>query len=112
MLAHSDNGLWAVSDGMGGHAAGDVASALVVDALKAVAAGGDAHRLMQAAQTALAAEKLNLAGGLWIITERAVATEPGEPVDPAQAALWGLGRTIIAEQPTLRCRLEIGRAHV
>jgi serine/threonine protein phosphatase PrpC len=54
VLAHSDNGLWAVSDGMGGHAAGDVASALVVDALKAVAAGGDAHRLMQAAQTALA----------------------------------------------------------
>jgi len=46
-----------------------------------------------------------LSGGLWILTERAVATEPGEPVDPAQAALWGFGRTVIAEQPTLRCRL-------
>jgi NADPH:quinone reductase-like Zn-dependent oxidoreductase/acyl carrier protein len=34
-----------------------------------------------------------------------VATEPGEPVNPVNAALWGLGRTIIAEQPTLRCRL-------
>ncbi|MGB8407608.1 MAG: SDR family NAD(P)-dependent oxidoreductase, partial [Mycobacterium sp.] len=61
--------------------------------------------LLDAAHTALAQEKLSLPGGLWIITERAVATEPGEPVDPVQAALWGLGRTIIAEQPTLRCRL-------
>ncbi|MCB1290721.1 type I polyketide synthase [Mycolicibacterium sp.] len=61
--------------------------------------------LLAAAQTALAAEKPNLTGGLWIVTERAVATEPGEPVDPVNAALWGAGRTIIAEQPTLRCRL-------
>ena len=61
--------------------------------------------LLGAAQTALAEEKRNLPGGLWIITEQAVATEPGEPVDPVHAALWGLGRTIIAEQPTLRCRL-------
>ena len=61
--------------------------------------------LLAAAQTALAQEKLNLPGGLWILTERAVATEPGEPVDPVQAALWGIGRTIVAEQPTLRCRL-------
>jgi acyl transferase domain-containing protein len=61
--------------------------------------------LLAAAQTALAQEKLNLPGGLWILTERAVSTEPGEPVDPVQAALWGVGRTIVAEQPTLRCRL-------
>ncbi len=61
--------------------------------------------LLGAVHAALAEERLNLAGGLWILTERAVATEPGEPVDPVQAALWGLGRTIIAEQPTLRCRL-------
>ncbi|MBU3749889.1 MAG: SDR family NAD(P)-dependent oxidoreductase, partial [Mycobacterium sp.] len=61
--------------------------------------------VLGAAQTALAQEKLNLAGGLWIITDHAVATEPGEPVNPVNAALWGLGRTIIAEQPTLRCRL-------
>ncbi|WP_299556586.1 type I polyketide synthase [uncultured Mycolicibacterium sp.] len=45
------------------------------------------------------------AGGLWIVTERAVACESGEPVDPAQAALWGLGRTAVLEDPTLRCRL-------
>ncbi|TGD89817.1 SDR family NAD(P)-dependent oxidoreductase [Mycolicibacterium sp. CH28] len=61
--------------------------------------------LLGAAQTALAQEKSTLAGGLWIVTDHAVATEPGEPVDPVQAALWGLGRTIVAEQPTLRCRL-------
>nr|WP_239005050.1 SDR family NAD(P)-dependent oxidoreductase [Mycolicibacterium sp. CBMA 360] len=61
--------------------------------------------VLSAMQTALASEKLNLTGGLWIVTERAVATEPGEPVDPVQAALWGLGRTVINEQPTLRLRL-------
>ena len=61
--------------------------------------------LLGAVHAALAEDKLNLTGGLWIITEGGVATEPGEAVDPVQAALWGLGRTIIAEQPTLRCRL-------
>ncbi|QLL05858.1 type I polyketide synthase [Mycobacterium vicinigordonae] len=53
----------------------------------------------------LADDTLKLPGGLWIVTERAVAAEPGELVDPVQAALWGLGRTIINEQPILRCRL-------
>ena len=65
--------------------------------------------MLGAAQTALAPEfagdKRNLPGGLWVVTERAVATEPGEPVDPVNSALWGFGRTLIAEQPTLRCRL-------
>ncbi len=49
--------------------------------------------------------QVKLPGGLWIITERAVATESGEPVDPVQAALWGLGRTAINEEPALRCKL-------
>jgi acyl transferase domain-containing protein/acyl carrier protein len=48
---------------------------------------------------------VKLPGGLWIITERAVATESGEPVDPVQAALWGLGRTILNEEPALRSKL-------
>ncbi|ORA20357.1 type I polyketide synthase [Mycobacterium arosiense] len=48
---------------------------------------------------------VNLPAGLWIVTERAVATESGEPVDPVQAALWGLGRTTINEEPALRARL-------
>ncbi len=61
--------------------------------------------MLGAAQTALAEDTLNLPGGLWVVTERAVACEPGEQVDPANTALWGFGRTLIAEQPTLRCRL-------
>jgi thioester reductase-like protein len=43
--------------------------------------------------------------GLWIVTERAVAAEPSEDVDPVQASFWGMGRTIAAEQPTARCVL-------
>ncbi len=48
---------------------------------------------------------MKLPGGLWIVTERAVATESGEPVDPVQAALWGFGRTTINEEPALRLKL-------
>lgn len=48
---------------------------------------------------------IKLPGGLWIVTERAVATESGEPVDPVQAALWGFGRTTINEEPALRAKL-------
>ncbi|MFD0661108.1 SDR family NAD(P)-dependent oxidoreductase [Thermocatellispora tengchongensis] len=36
---------------------------------------------------------------LWCLTRGAVAVEPGEPADPAQAALWGLGRSVALEQP-------------
>lgn len=66
---------------------------------------GEVDALLTLVRTALGREDLKLPGGVWIVTERAVATEPGEPVDPVQAALWGLGRTVIAEQPQLRCRL-------
>jgi acyl transferase domain-containing protein/NADPH:quinone reductase-like Zn-dependent oxidoreductase/acyl carrier protein len=61
--------------------------------------------LLALVNTLLAQDGMNLLGGVWIVTERAVATEAGEPVDPVQAALWGLGRVVIAEQPILRCRL-------
>jgi serine/threonine-protein phosphatase Stp1 len=37
LVERSDAGLWAVSDGMGGHSAGDVASGLVVTALRQLA---------------------------------------------------------------------------
>ena len=49
--------------------------------------------------------EVTLPGGLWIATERAVACESGEPVDPVQAALWGFGRTAVNEEPALRPRL-------
>ena len=62
-------------------------------------------QLLTVVRTLLGLQVVILTGGLWIITERAVATEPGEPVDPVQSALWGLGRTVITEQPALRCRL-------
>ena len=61
--------------------------------------------LLSAVHTLQADEALELPRGLWIVTERAVATESGEPVDPVQAALWGLGRTIVNEEPALHCRL-------
>ncbi|HEY9263302.1 MAG TPA: SDR family NAD(P)-dependent oxidoreductase, partial [Mycobacterium sp.] len=51
------------------------------------------------------AGNLKLPGGLWIVTEKAVACESGEPVDPVQAALWGFGRTTINEEPALHCKL-------
>ena len=62
-------------------------------------------QLLTLVQTLQAQQDVKLTGGLWIVTERAVATEPGEPVDPVQSALWGFGRTVITEQPALRCRL-------
>ena len=60
--------------------------------------------LLSAVHTVQGGE-VKLPGGLWIVTEQAVATESGEPVDPVQAALWGFGRTTINEEPALRCRL-------
>ncbi|WP_156687792.1 type I polyketide synthase [Mycobacterium sp. Marseille-P9652] len=62
-------------------------------------------QLLAVVRTLLAQPDLKLTRGLWVVTERAVATESGEPVDPVQSALWGLGRTMINEQPSLRCRL-------
>ena len=41
-IERTDAGLWAVSDGMGGHSAGDVASAAVVGAIGALPPPGDA----------------------------------------------------------------------
>lgn len=40
---------------------------------------------------------------LWLVTCGAQAVQPAEAVQPTQAALWGLGRTIALEQPELGC---------
>jgi acyl transferase domain-containing protein/D-arabinose 1-dehydrogenase-like Zn-dependent alcohol dehydrogenase/acyl carrier protein len=61
--------------------------------------------LLSAVHALQADPSLKLPNGLWIITESAVATESGEPVDPVQAALWGFGRNIVNEEPALHCRL-------
>jgi len=42
--------------------------------------------------------------GLVLVT-RGAQPAAGAPVDPAQAPLWGLGRTAACEHPALRCRL-------
>jgi len=41
LVAHADRGLWAVADGMGGHDAGEIASAMVVETLANCAAYKD-----------------------------------------------------------------------
>ncbi|WP_264051091.1 type I polyketide synthase, partial [Mycobacterium parmense] len=61
--------------------------------------------LLSAVHTLQADGGARLPNGLWIVTQRAVVTESGEPVDPVQSALWGLGRTIVNEEPALRARL-------
>ena len=52
LFADCEHGLWAVADGMGGHEAGEVASAMVIDALRCLPAGAN---LDQTAANALEA---------------------------------------------------------
>jgi serine/threonine protein phosphatase Stp1 len=53
LLSSAERGLWAVADGMGGHEAGEVASAMVVEALSGLEGDGDARTRAAAAVAAL-----------------------------------------------------------
>ena len=48
---------------------------------------------------------------LFLVTERALAATPGEPVRPEQALVWGLGGVLHTEEPALGCRrIDLGDA--
>jgi serine/threonine-protein phosphatase Stp1 len=53
VLERAEAGIWAVSDGMGGHAAGDVASALVIDSLVGLTPNGNNSTPMEAVRDTL-----------------------------------------------------------
>ena len=77
LLARQDLGLWAVADGVGGHAAGDVASRMVVERLGLATVGADVATRKHAARSAI--QEANLT--LW---------------DMARAARGTMGSTVVA----------------
>lgn len=65
ILADPDRGFWAVADGMGGHEAGEVASAMVVEALRQLPDSDDLDQLVSTAVDTLRhvnAKLIELAG--------------------------------------------------
>ncbi|MEM8732031.1 MAG: protein phosphatase 2C domain-containing protein [Pseudomonadota bacterium] len=54
VLALPDSAIWVVSDGMGGHEAGDFASGLIADTIASIPAGLDPTARMQALRDAIA----------------------------------------------------------
>ena len=60
--------------------------------------------VLQVVQTELA-RSTSQPRELTLVTRQAVAVNAADDVDPSQAALWGLGRTVQVEQPQLNLRL-------
>ena len=59
-LDRPEAGLWAVADGMGGHSAGDIASAMIVQRLQALDAAQPLSRLVEQAEAILEAVNAEL----------------------------------------------------
>jgi len=62
LFADPDRGLWVVADGMGGHEAGEVASGMVIDALRALPELEDLDELARSAAEALQRVNRDLIG--------------------------------------------------
>lgn len=105
MLVRPDLGLWAIADGMGGHEAGDVASALVVEKLGAVDI--DPRLAVRAASARAAIEDANRQ--LWNMTTAGKPRTIGSTVvaitadDTGFTCLWaGDSRAYRAHDGVLR----------
>lgn len=105
-LDRPENGLWVVADGMGGHAAGDYVSSLIVDSLRNVAVGRSLDEYVAALKTDL----LRVNATVREETANRGVTMMGSTVvalvarDLRGVCLWAGDSRLY--------RLQIGRAHV
>ena len=105
MLVRADLGLWAVADGMGGHEAGDVASALVVEKLGQGEKRGSLAAQAEAARIAIldanhALRSMAAAGTMRTIGSTVVAVAAGET---EFVCFWaGDSRAYLAREGALR----------